>query len=558
MAGFSDLPLELVEFILSYCSQPELYALSIMSKSLFNITGPFLYKNVDLCIRSKAPPVDRFIINMTDQRRLLNRITTLRIGQSSFERIAIDGRQRLAPSTPENQTTVLNLACKILGAMFGPILSQQSKNLIDDIYSRNYGGFVTLIILLSRNLRRLEIMDQGCNLILPQYLYYHLNTMDIRQRIPSPSIPEMSFNVDHTGVQSLNRDCRFDLASVLTTPGLTTLEFYVYNITRLSASEMPFTRFSPTIGLAALNITTIILRHTRLITGILTCILPHTRALRTLVCEYFYDWGSHDWTRNVSEKRWINVSALNDNLHFVKSSLQILVASVECCDLTRPFFQQPDILAQSTGKLDLVDFEKLHTLELPFPFITGDFQFSHRNAFESKLPPNLRHLLLRPDMSRAQFTYPVDTTLFLLETHLTAWTKHAEASVVANTDTTYMFRVTLSLVANTPGLESVTIWQPAQRSVGWSQAQLEDLTTLCKDNRIACVVAYPQLIRTLKAENWNLVKECVLVDPNRSIGNLTEKRLRGRRENGIPLGLGAQYHLHAIRQGAVDAWSDYP
>ena len=62
MATFSDLPAELMEYIYSYLSQPDLSAVSRLNKALHALAIPFLYRHVDLYISEgdRLPRIDRF------------------------------------------------------------------------------------------------------------------------------------------------------------------------------------------------------------------------------------------------------------------------------------------------------------------------------------------------------------------------------------------------------------------------------------------------------------------------------------------------------------------
>jgi hypothetical protein len=84
MAAFAHLPNELVEFVLEYLSQPDLYAFSQLNTSLSALATPFLYRHINLAIPpgDRLPRIDRFCFNIVSNGKLAARVETIRLGLS--------------------------------------------------------------------------------------------------------------------------------------------------------------------------------------------------------------------------------------------------------------------------------------------------------------------------------------------------------------------------------------------------------------------------------------------------------------------------------------------
>lgn len=87
MAAFSDLPTELVEYIVSYLAQHDIYLICRLNRGLYELAIPALYRHVDLFILpgDKLPRIDMFCLNIISNSRLAHRVETLRLGLSPYE-----------------------------------------------------------------------------------------------------------------------------------------------------------------------------------------------------------------------------------------------------------------------------------------------------------------------------------------------------------------------------------------------------------------------------------------------------------------------------------------
>jgi hypothetical protein len=226
--------------------------------------------------------------------------------------------------------------------------------------------------------------------------------------------------------------------------------------------------------------------------------------------------------------------------------LKILVFSVENCDTSAFPFQQPRIGDKLFGYLDLTNHNKLRTVEVPFPFLTGDAGFSITTEIYPLLPPNLRHLSLRTDMSHAQHQFAFDMSRLPKSLTFQETADEARHLTNARMDVSYMFHAAMTLLEFATELDTVSVWQPADPSLSWFDGQVADFAQTCRNKSIKSLIVYPMMLRWKKQEHWNLVKEVTVYDPSFPSSKRLETLHRGERAS-IPLGLASQYHIHALR-----------
>jgi hypothetical protein len=247
---------------------------------------------------------------------------------------------------------------------------------------------------------------------------------------------------------------------------------------------------------------------------------------------------------------WISLQQWTESLKKIRATLKTLVMSVEFYDGEELYFRQPDIRKHITGQLDLREFTALQELEVPLPFISSDPSFWLALDFEPLLPPALRHLTLRADMSRAQSVYPFDTSILSETPSLQDSQLESNYLVGARMDMSCIYQTSLYLVDTLRCLHSITVWQPPVHNLEWFQGQFDDFATSCRNRSICAKVLYPQLLRKRSAAHWNLVREVTLFDPSHPDAGPFERLFRGER-NAIPLGLATQYHLHEFKKRHV-------
>jgi len=552
MATFSLLPTELVEYIVSYLAQHDIYAVCRVNKSLSNLATPFLYRHVDLFIPpgNKLPRIDRFCLNIISDSRKANNVESIRLGLSPSEDVK-QGQRWLAPDKAFDDRQMFR---KAMVALSDETLVAAGDYLRDAIYMREYSAYAALALLVLPKLRRLDVADYKQATF--DHLHNVLRNLDPgtlwNRRYPSQvlldrlsSIKEVSLMVDRkTGVWYPGDNNRNPIGHFLNIPGIEKLE--LFNLGGQSHAHGVAISHSLIAFPTATNITTLVFRHSGAFTRSLKSLFQCTPKLRSLTYDSYFNAQAQSTQRG----DLLMVDAWNEHLRPLQSTLEVLVLGAEYSDPDAFFFAQPRIGDRLCGFLDLTDFTELHTLEVAFPFLTGDVEFSITKDIYPLFPPNLRHLTVRPDLSHAQLPFPFDSSI--LPNGLTFEESKQEAQCLMNArmDVSYMFQASLSLLDFWPNLESMSVWQPADPSLEWFDGQIEDFATTCRNKNITGRLLKPMLLRWKKAEHWDLMKETTLYD--RSDPQLGSVDRFWREEwEGRPLGMGSQYHLNALSKGKV-------
>jgi hypothetical protein len=556
MATFSQLPSELVEYVYSYLSQPDLYAMCRVNKGLHALAVPFLYRNADLSIGpgDKLRRIDWFCMNISKDKRLAARVETICLGPSPDEEVK-EGQRWLPGDRHFDDSTMFGLAMESLAS---ESLVSKGDYLRDALLLREYAAYAALIIIVLPSLRALYIADFNCASL--DHLHTALRNLD-----PGPdwnhrhasdsllrrlsSIRAVSFNVDRlTGIAYPRYATRYNIEPVLNLPSVQELEVSVPDRQELGArtgygmqqgTTLWRSRFLLPRGDRLTNITKLVVRHSGAALQNLRTLLDATSQLQSFTYDFFYDCKE----RVEPPPRWLDLPSWSESL---PRTLKSLVFSVEICDTGAFPFKQPRVGDKLFGYLDLTNFTNLHTVEVPFAFLTGDADFSITTDIYPLLPPNLRHLSLRTDMSNAQHQYPFDTSR--LPRGLTFQESEDEARHLLNArmDVSYMFHATLALLEFANNLETISVWQPADASLNWFDGQIADFAQTCRNKSIKGVMVYPMILCWKNQEHWNLVKEVTAYDSNRPMASRHEVLHRGERA-GIPLGLASQLHSYALR-----------
>ncbi|KAH7411670.1 hypothetical protein DE146DRAFT_248918 [Phaeosphaeria sp. MPI-PUGE-AT-0046c] len=556
MATFSHLPAELVEYIYSYLSQPDLYAVCRLNKGLHALALPFLYRHVDLYISEgdRIPRIDRFCLNISKDHRLAARVESIRLGPSSEGNVKT-GQRWLPRDSHFDDDAMYALAMK---ALENESLVTKGDYLRDALLMREYAAYAALIMMILPNLQRFHISD------FDRASLDHLHTalrnlrseLEWNHRQASEGlmvrlscVSTATFNVDHfSGVSYPPNQTRFNLEPILNLPGLNQLEFSIPDgldrrVRILGAVSQWNTTYFGTRTKRLDNITRLVIRTSQPAVNLLRPLLADTVQLQSLTYEMFYDCDERD----DAPAQWIDLGAWSDSL---PRTLRILVFAVENCNSSAFPFKQPRIGDKLYGYLDLTRYTELHTLEVPYPFLTGDADFSITTEIYPLFPPNLRHLSLRTDMSNAQHYFSFDTSRLPRSLTLQESQDEARCLVNARMDVSYMFHAAMTLLDFATGLETISIWQPADPSLTWFDGQIEDFANACRNKSIKSLMVYPMMLRWKNREHWNLVKEVSICEPSGSTPPNYERLLR-RERDGIPLGLSSQYHLHALRNHQV-------
>lgn len=561
MASFVHLPAELVEYIVAYLAQADILTICRLNQSLHALATPFLYRHVDLYIppNDNVPRIDRFCLNIINDTHLASRVESLRLGLQPDESVK-EGQHWLPADRHFDDGLMFS---KAMDAMSNETLVAAGDYLRDAIGMREYSAYAALILLVLPALQRLEIADlKGATL---DHLHTVLRNLDSgttwNPRYASQallarlsSIKSLSLNIDRVSGLVYRRDLgRPTLDHLLNLTGITRLEISFPEGTEAATSMIGLglgrpgsQRHQLVSKIRPTNITTLIVRHSGPVLQVLQSLLSCTPQLVSLTYDTFYDCSE----REDAQISGINLAAWSDSLQQVKDTLETLVLSVEYCDTSTYSFQQPRIGTKLYGYLDLTNLHRLQTLEVPFPFLTGDVDFSITAEIYPLFPPDLRHLTLRTDLSHAQSPFPLDASI--LPNGLTFHESEKEARYVMNArmDVSYMFAATLTLLEHAPKLETLSVWQPADPSLSWFDGQLEDFATTCRNRSVTGRILYPMLLRWKKAQHWNLAREITVFD-RLFPSQVHEDKFFREELRGVPLGLASQYHLHALRSHLV-------
>lgn len=544
-ASFRHLPVELAEHILSYCCQSELYAISCVSKTLYKIAIPFLYRHVDVRIKNKERiRIDNFYFNIAQDPSLVKYVRSLHIGSMPGYEYGIKPSFRRLPKAQEQMyaQAVRNIRQSERWLHREDLLKDETE------HSYNYRSFAVLVLYILPALRRLELFEfiepitqHPLAKILSVIGRNHASRASIQSEWLSSrltSIQEIIYNFDgNSGLQSSTDWGRLQIDAIFYLPGIRKLELYVFR-----AFSFAMNYQSPT------SITSLTLRRLNHVSQILHPILSRTPQLQCLTCDLCY--GPNRGLQNgLTTQQSLNLDDLNDALYLVKDTIRILALSVECYDETKAYYEPLTTQPEFRGSLDLVEFLRLHTLEAPVPFITGDYNFSIVASLGFRLPPSIRHLALRTDITALQFIFPQQR---IHQLSLDTATQKAKFELSARMDMAYLFKTTHFFLDQLTQLESISIWQPADPSLSWCDSQLKDFAIACKNKSITGKMIYPQIYRQRSPKHWNVVKEMTLFDPYHSSESRFEQVFRGERSGTIPLGLATFYQLSKFSKGEVN------
>jgi hypothetical protein len=421
---------------------------------------------------------------------------------------------------------------------------------------REYSSYAALILLFLPSLKRLDVADYKSATF--DHLHTILRNLDAatdlnRRHSPQAlldrlsSIKYLSLIVDrYSGVAYPTHNSHYTIDHFLHIPSPTTLEL---SVPAAREHRAPLGRINyPLVrGIRTTNITTLIFRHSGPYLGVQISLLESTPQLRSFTYDMFWDCSVREVD---AQEHLFDLAVWSEALRPIKNTLEVLVFGAEYCDTSAYFFNQPRIGEKMYGYLDLTSFDRLHTLEAPFPFLTGDPEFSITTEIYPLLPPNLRHLSLRADLSHAQSPFPFDISILPQALTFTESKLEAQYLMNARMDVSYMFQASLTILEQAPGLLSISVHQPRDPRLEWFDGQEEDFATSCRNKNVTAKIVEPLLMKWKKAEHWDGVREVTVFDRvNPGYGMV--KRFFRKECEGRPLGLASQYHLHALRTHQV-------
>jgi hypothetical protein len=244
MVSFSELPLELVEHIGSHLGQPALYAVSQLTKSLYNIIIPLLYRHVCLLIKpgdNGVPRIDRFCFNVLNDPKLGKYVKSLRVGiyprrfLPTGPSFSIHDDDIGSYILPNNNAIQQQNICQRAEKFFkSEALDSQGEQLRVWLERREYGAYAALIFLVLPSMHRLVLADRRNETLRPLHdiLREIVGEADrLEEHLPSlaariASINDVSYNFDSdSGIRPDEEADNTEVWQVLPFPGLRKLEF---------------------------------------------------------------------------------------------------------------------------------------------------------------------------------------------------------------------------------------------------------------------------------------------------------------------------------------------
>ncbi|XP_014562001.1 hypothetical protein COCVIDRAFT_85531 [Bipolaris victoriae FI3] len=544
MASFSSLPNELLEQITSRLSQHDTSSFCRLNSHLHTLATPFLYRHVDLFVppSNRLPRIDHFCLNILKDCKKASNVKSIRLGVSSGQSVT-QGQRHLPHDSSFDHVYLLQKAMDIWSS---ETMFSTHHLLKEALESREYSAYAALIILVLPSLQHLHVTD--CKSTTYDYLQALPDTL-APEPLGAPrflaqslvrrlsSITHTSLVVDQTsGIAYRDPKTYLGAEHFLNLPNIQSLELSVRGGLRhqstLRTNVPLIQRIRPT------NITTLVFRHSGAFIASTRSLFQCFPRLRSLTYDFTFDGSS--MTDPV-----VDLAAWCDVLQAFQSTLETLVFSIEYCDKVAWFYSQPRILMVLHGHLDMTHFPKLHTLEVPLPFLTGDPEFTIETQVTHLLPPNLRHLTLRTDLSHAQHAHSFDTSMLPNGLSVKSSQRMAHYLMLAQRDVSVIYQTSLTLLDQATTLESLSVWQPADPSLAWLDTQVDDFATTCRNKNITGKILIPMLLRWKNAAHWDLMQEKTVFD--RAAPGLGPQTRFWRKEwEGKPLGLATQYLLHAL------------
>ncbi|KAI2485503.1 hypothetical protein Ptr902_04443 [Pyrenophora tritici-repentis] len=579
MASFSGLAAEVVEYIVTYLPQRDIHAICQLDKYFHALAVPLMYCSVDLSISpdGRLPRIDRFCPNIVNDSKKAKRVHTIRMGKSPRQAVE-DGETSLPRDESFDDQLIFQKAKAILN---DPILEKATRGLQESVENRQYAAYAALILLLIPCLHRLEVA--GYDFSPARYLYSSVSEVvrfplgtskEVLSHVAQSifgrfsTVKEVSVHFDPgSGVAypSSQEDQQKCLGILWNLTCVEKLEFSWDEFGVASLWERPVTiNPHPNLHVGHLkglvsqaNFTTVALRHSgSWMNGMsgLGNLLTYAARAPSLTCDLFFDhkkWEKRPITNTCRERWYFDLSFWNRSLQN-EEYLEILVVSAEYCDRRAHYFNQPRFWKTMCNKrfLTLGHHIRLHTLEVPFFFLTGDIDYSISKPLDPDLPTSLRHLILRSDLTHAQFPFPLDVSELFTTLSLEELEHEAAHMKRARMDVLYMFETSLTFLGQIEHLESLSVWQPAHKGLQWSDEQMEEFASACRDKDVTGRIMLPMLLRTGKTGDWDLCKEITVFDRKNPEDGTKTRLLRGEWE-GRPVGLASQYHLHALKTHQV-------
>ncbi|KAF2710913.1 hypothetical protein K504DRAFT_500850 [Pleomassaria siparia CBS 279.74] len=394
MSRFSDLPLDLLPYILDHLSEQEFKSLIHVCKSLYKEVIPFLYQDISFTARNSrvyARELSFILRTLVECPQLANYVTSFRLLGSKHH------WNREDPTSERNAWTS-NLwgleGVTILSKAQLFLASNQFYQLVDDgmhgsqtqFRGRSKDALATLVLTRFTQLTTLEIGDGFLvhSLFLPRILK--------RANYLFPKLGHITFGDKKTGAEKGVTYCDLDL--IRPAFYLNTLKTFEWRMSQPWRFE--WKRPEPPRNE---NLTMLHLFRTNIDRTTLGQLLAGTSNLKSFYYEQeiLFD-SAASWRSSMSQ--FLELRGLNTALNHV-------VATLEECKLSLvlgPGSLSPDEISEAGWEFPAIQgtltvlraMKKLKTVEVPFIFFLG-WSPDSAARLEEVLPLDITHLTLRDD-----------------------------------------------------------------------------------------------------------------------------------------------------------------
>ncbi|CZT51646.1 uncharacterized protein RSE6_12818 [Rhynchosporium secalis] len=372
--------------VLQLLSPRELHVLSLVSKVSRATCEPLLYSSIEWTwLEDRPPPITAFIRTILRRPELAAHVRSVSLLGDSF--IPYDHDRDTVPPRIDISALDYEHAVKAVESTRVDFALLPMKLLWRD--QMHQGAMDTLVTLLLSQLHNIRTLVLG-----PIFTF---ETGLLLQLFHAAVFRQAKFELptyQHLRVLCLNFDGKQGLG--IYSLGSTDLQpwFYLPAIQEFSlVSSMPLTwdkiaMHTPTSSLlTTLHLTAVQPEH-------LGQILSMTPALKNLSYNWYYRSGVH-LGRPEEGSVWVNLDAIGLALSHVRDTLEELVVTGRVIleeDYEYEFIKFEGNLSR------MANLDHLKILQIPLPFLTGDFHARDAFAEEKMFPPNLKSLRVTDDV----------------------------------------------------------------------------------------------------------------------------------------------------------------
>ncbi|KAI9879070.1 MAG: hypothetical protein M1830_009711, partial [Pleopsidium flavum] len=390
MATIANLPLELVQLILSYTQRKDLVILSCVCKSLQRLMVPLLYQEVRWTWDTAAgrnPPIHLLL------RSILERPTLA----SYIEHIEFRGSQPPSVWTREDHMELKADEWKLVTDVICAAQLPSEELWIRELKKGNADAFVALLISQLANLQSLELGfefqkdSRFVGIMLKQMLFSSSPTAMLSS---FSRLQRVACCTDFATGEHACTDCEYNgrfwpipidfdqILALFYLPSIQSITVFMPDPDDFAwPSERPYTS----------TLTSLVLHHSEAKEETLEQLLSVTPHLKTL--EYNF-WCEVEPA--IHKSQYLTCDKLSRALEHIRATIEHLVISV--CFFSGVIWEvvPPCGIKGDIGSLRR--FEALHSLEVPLVVLLG-WSSSSTIRLADILPKNMRQLCIRDDLT---------------------------------------------------------------------------------------------------------------------------------------------------------------